>query len=297
MTPDAWPAAFDAFVAERRAAADAPLPRVHTIVDRGRELGLDAIGDASSFAAFDGPFYQSPADGACSMAVVFVQSRDGNTGVPNPSSLGGGPVDEHLIYEGLSRVAADAVVVGAGTLYRRSFFSVWRTELIDLRRVRGLQRHPIQVVLSVDGSPCPDEVLLFNVPEVPVFVITSAAGRDRISPALESRPWVHAILGPSLPDQFAQLRARGMTRFCSIGGRRSASQLVDAGLVQDVYLTKTRSSAGDPGTPWYVGTRDLSLEPVLVKEWDGPDGVVRFEHLLLRGDRSTKTSVSPCLRL
>jgi len=265
----------------RSTAANAPLSKVRTTFDRGRELPLDAIGDAWSSAAFDGPFYQSRPGPRASMGVVFVQSRDGNTGARNPSTLGGGAVDEHLIYEGLSRVAADAVVIGAGTLYRDSFFSVWRTELIELRLARGRPRHPAQVILTVDGSPCPDDVLLFNVPDVPVFVVTSAAGRDRLSPALESRPWVHAILGPSLPEQFAQLHARGMTRFCSIGGRRSASQLVDAGLVQDVYLTTTQSSAGDPVTPWYVGSQKLTLEPVVSKEWDGPDGVVRFEHLLV----------------
>ena len=280
MTREDWSARFDAIVARRTAAADTPLPRVQTIVDRGRELGLDAIADAWSSAAFDGPFYQSRSTDTFSMGVVFVQSRDGNTGVKDPSALGGGAVDEHLIYEGLSRVAVDAVVVGAGTLFRNSFFSVWRTELIALRGARGLARHPAQVVLTVDGTPCPDDVLLFNVPDVPVFVVTSAAGRDRLSPALESRPWVHAIVGPSLPEQFAQLRARGMTRFCSIGGRRSASQLVDAGLVQDVYLTTTPLSAGEPRTPWYVGKRRPSLDPVVVKEWSGSDGVVRFEHLL-----------------
>jgi riboflavin biosynthesis pyrimidine reductase len=263
---------------------------VRTIVDRSAGFALDAIGNHWSSAAFDGAFYQSPAPGSgVSMGVVFVQSRDHDTGTKDPSSLGGGAVDAHLIYEGLSRVAADAVVVGAGTLYRHSFFSVWRSELIELRRARGLPRHPAQVILTVDGSPCPDDVLLFNVPDVPVFVVTSAAGRDRLSPALDSRPWVHAILGASLPDQFAQLQARGLTRFCSIGGRRSASELVDAGLVQDVYLTTTQSRAGDPGTPWYVGNRALPLEPVLVKEWPGVDGVVRFEHRLIARASATGT--------
>ncbi len=215
------------------------------------------------------------------MGVVFVRSREGNTGTRNPASLGGGSVDEQLIYEGLTRAGADAVVVGAGTLHPNAFFSVWRRELIELRLARGLPRHPAQVVLSIDGTPCPDEVLLFNVPDVPVFVLTSAAGRDRLSPALQSRPSVHLLSAPSLTEQFDQLSARGMSRFCSIGGRRSASALVDAGLVDDVYLTTTPSSAGDPGTPWYVGTDRLSLDAVVVKEWDGPDGVVRFEHLLL----------------
>lgn len=276
-----WHVRFEDVAARRSASANAPLAPVRTILDRSAAFALGAIGDASTSAAFDGPFYQSYGSDGFSMGVVFVQSREGNTGAKDPSSLGGGPVDEHLIYEGLSRVAADAVVIGAGTLYPNSFFSVWRAELIELRLARGLPRHPAQVVLSVDGSPCPDEVLLFNVPDVPVFVVTSAAGRDRLSPALESRPWVHAILGPSLPEQFAQLHARGMTRFCSIGGRRSASELVDAGLVQDLYLTTTPSSAGQPGTPWFVGKRTLSLEPVVVKEWDGPEGPIRFEHQLI----------------
>jgi riboflavin biosynthesis pyrimidine reductase len=255
---------------------------VRTIVDVSAGYVLDAIADPWSSAAFDGAFYQSPArDNGFSMGVVFVQSRDRNTGAKDPSSLGGGAVDEHVIYEGLSRVAADAVIVGAGTLGRNSFFSIWRPELIELRLARGLPRHPAQVVLTVDGSPCPDDMLLFNVPDVPVFVVTSPAGRDRLSPALESRPWVRAILGASLANQFAQLQARGIRRFCSIGGRRSASDLVDAGLVQDVYLTTTQSSAGDPGTPWYVGKGRLALEPIVVKEWDGRGGVVRFEHLLV----------------
>lgn len=281
MTPEDWRARFEHVSARRAGRAGVPLSPVRTTLDRARDLALDAVGDAWSSSAFDGPFYQSRATGTLSMGVVFVQSRDGNTGAKNPSSLGGGAVDEHLVYEGLSRAAADAVVVGAGTLHANSFFSVWRPELIELRLSLGLPRHPAQVVLSVDGSPCADDVLLFNLPDVPVFLVTSAAGRDRMSAALESRPWLHAILGPSLPAQFAQLHARGMTRFCSIGGRRSASELVDAGLVQDVYLTTTPSSAGEPGTPWYVGKQELSLEPVVVKEWDGPAGVVRFEHLLL----------------
>jgi riboflavin biosynthesis pyrimidine reductase len=83
-----------------------------------------------------------------------------------------------------------------------------------------------------------------------------------------------------------------MTRFCSIGGRRSASELVDAGLVQDIYLTTTSSSAGEPGTPWYVGKRRLSLQPVVVKEWDGLEGVVQFEHLRVREYGDDLASVS-----
>src|SRR4051812_4300982 len=63
---------------------------------------------------YDGPFHLSPAPhGSPAVSLVFVQSADGNTGAANPDSLGGGPTDKHLIYEGVSRVAADAVLAGA----------------------------------------------------------------------------------------------------------------------------------------------------------------------------------------
>jgi riboflavin biosynthesis pyrimidine reductase len=261
--------------ARRTAAAGAPLAPVHSVREPAGRRDLEAIGNPWSEAAFDGPFYQARGD---SLGVVFVQSAQGNTGAKDPSSFGGGAVDQHLIYEGLSRVAADGVVVGAGTLHPGSFFSVWRRELVELRTALGRSRHPAQIVLTGDGSVRLEDVLLFNVPEVPVFVITSAVGRERLSAALHARPWIAAVTGDSLQQQFETLRARGLHRLCSIGGRRSATELVNAGLVRDVYLTTTPSSAGEPNTPWYVGKRTLSLQTVAVKEWDGEDGPVLFEH-------------------
>ena len=222
-----------------------------------------------------------------SIAVVFVRSRDGDTETRNPAALGGGNVDEHVIYEGLTRVRADAVIAGAGTLHREAFFTVWRPELVALREAAGLPRHPAQVVMSADGSVSPGDVLLFNVPSVPVFVLTSARGRERLAAALVSRPWVTAVAGTSLHEQFAVLRARGITRACSIGGRRSATALVDARLVQDVYLTTTGARGGAPGTPWYTGERTPPARAVLLKGWDGEHGPVRFEHLVLTTDGQT----------
>jgi len=216
------------------------------------------------------------------MGVVFVRSAAGNTGVDDPASFGGGGIDEHLIYEGLSRAAADGVVIGAGTLHGDSFFSVWRRELVELRASLGLARHPAQIILSADGSIDPDAVLLFNVPDVPAFVVTSARGAQRLSPALSRRPWITVITGDSLRQQFEAIREKGLQRFCSVGGRRSATELVDANLVQDVYLTTTPSTTGEPNTPWYVGRCTLSLQLVLTKEWDGEEGIVRFEHFLIR---------------
>jgi riboflavin biosynthesis pyrimidine reductase len=283
VTAGDWRAAFEAFGARRAEAASAPLPPVRTVSDDRAGGGLVCVANHWSTRAFDGPFCETPANGGLSIGVVFVRSRDGNTGALEPSSFGAGSVDEHLIYEGLTRVTASAVLVGNGTLHTDAFFSVWHPELVALRAGLGLARHPAQVVLSLDGRIRPDEVLLFNVPEVPVFLVTSPIGRERLAAALESRPWVTPIVGRSLAAQFDDLRARGIHRACSVGGRRSTTALVDAGLVRDLYLTTTSSTAGEPNTPWYVGTRSLTLTPVLVKEWDGEEGPVRFEQFVVAG--------------
>jgi riboflavin biosynthesis pyrimidine reductase len=92
---------------------------------------------------------------------------------------------------------------------------------------------------------------------------------------------VTAIGGTSLQEQCAALADAGIRRACSVGGRRSATALVDAGLVQDVYLTTTSVSGGEPGTPWYTGPRAPGIKTALIKAWDGEHGAVRFEHGVL----------------
>lgn len=276
-----WRERFAALETRRTQSSTAPLARVRTIEDRAAGANLRAIGDAWARTVFDGPFFETPPGDGLSVGAVFVRSRDGDTGTRNPAALGGGAVDEHLVYEGLSRVAADAVVAGAGTLHPDAVFTVWRPELVELRRSLNLPRHPAQVVMSADGSVKPDDLLIFNLPDVPVYVLTSAAGRDRMSVALAARPWVTAIAGRSLLEQFTRLREAGIRRACAVGGRRSATALVDANLVNDVYLTTTQASGAEPGTPWYIGRRELRMQTVLMKEWDGEHGVVRFEHGVL----------------
>src|ERR1700733_3656807 len=96
-----WNDRFDVFAAHKEAAASAAVmsPFITSVDHAGG--GLSAIGNAWSRTLFDGPFFLSSAPSADRPAasLVFVQSRDGNTGARNPSTLGGGQVDLHLIYE------------------------------------------------------------------------------------------------------------------------------------------------------------------------------------------------------
>lgn len=273
---------FAEFAARKTAAAaDAVIERFTTEVDNG--AGMDAIGNPWSRRMFDGAFYLSPAAGSSlpSASLVFVRSRDGNTVAANPSTLGGGEADKHLIYEGLSRVAADAVLGGAGTIHGHIVLSVWRRELVDLRAALGLPRHPMQVIATLRGVEL-ETGMMFNTPELAVAVVTVPRGHDAMREALRTRPWVTPIVmsdANDLPNAFRQLRDLGVSRLSCIGGRTLAQPLLDAGLIQDMYLTTSPISAGAPMTPFY--SQPLAGRIIVRKHGTGADHGVTFDHIAL----------------
>jgi riboflavin biosynthesis pyrimidine reductase len=274
---------FAQFAARKtRQATEAALPPYTTVLDSS-PLDALAIGNAWSRQLFAGEFYHSIPDRdrvACSL--VFVQSRNGNTGARNPSDLGGGETDTHLIYEGLSRVPVDAVLAGAGTVRGgQLIFSVWHPELVSLREAMGLPRHPVQIVATLQGLDVTD-MLIFNVPEVPVVLVTVGACTSLMRREIAARPWISVVEMPkpdALPHAFDQLRARGIRSISAVGGRKLATQLIDAGLVQDVYLTTSPIEGGEPNTPLYP--RPLPGEVIVRKQGTGPEAGVVFEHFLV----------------
>src|SRR4051812_31840311 len=90
---------------------------LETLEDRSGDVEGERIGTDWTRRMYGGDYVllPPPRSGGPAVSLVFVESRDGNTGAPNPEVLGGGPTDMHFLYEGLSRVAADAVLVGAGS--------------------------------------------------------------------------------------------------------------------------------------------------------------------------------------
>jgi riboflavin biosynthesis pyrimidine reductase len=279
---------FEAYAARRtREAIAAPIEPFSTEIDRA-SAACRAIGNAWTERRFDGPFYLSPApaDDVPAASLVFVQSRDGDTVADNPSALGGGDADKHLIYEGLSRVAADAVMSGAATIRgSKLVLSIWHPELVSLRASLGLPRHPIQIVATSRGLNL-DDGLMFNEPALAVLLITAAHGAAAMRGGLAARPWITPLVmrdEHDLAGAFRELRQRGVRRLSCIGGRTIAAQLIDAGLIQEVYLTTSARSAGEPNTPLY--SKPLAAETIVRKRGSGADAGVVFEHLLLSPTR------------
>jgi riboflavin biosynthesis pyrimidine reductase len=128
------------------------------------------------------------------------------------------------------------------------------------------------------------DALLFNVPGLRVFLIAGDEGIARHESALRARPWVRLIRlnGDGLDLAFERLRCEeGIRRISVIGGRSTATQLVDAGVIQDIYLTTTSLKGGEPGTPWYSGAALPRLIAMTSKEWNESGSRVVFDHFLI----------------
>jgi riboflavin biosynthesis pyrimidine reductase len=274
---------------KRAAAVAARIAPLETVADRSIAFPLEPTGSPWSAGLYDGLFHLWRVEGGGGPAVslVFVQSRDGNTAADDPGELGGGDTDKHFLYEGLTRVAADAVLSGAATASGPDvFFSIWHPRLVALRLEIGLPRHPAQVVVTRRGRIDVERSLLLNVPDVPVFVLCSSAARSALAPSLRSRPWVALIPldAAGLRGALVALRRdHGINRISAVGGRTTATTLVDEGLVQDLYLTTGARPGGFPHTPWYAGHHPPALDRMVVTRGPAPDGEILFEHLALLG--------------
>ncbi|MDO8677667.1 MAG: dihydrofolate reductase family protein [Acidobacteriota bacterium] len=268
-------------------AVRAGIRALATVEDCSAAWPVRPIGNAWSRKYYDGDFHlfepPPPPPSRPAVSLVFVHTKDGNTGADNPGDLGGGPTDLHLIYEGLSRVAANGVLAGASTVGRTVFFTVWHPELVSLRRELGLPRHPAQIVVSNDGRIDLDS-MVFNEPEVPVFMLAGAGCRTKHAAEFLRRPWVTVVPtdASGLGGALARLRAdHGIERVSAVGGRTIATALIDQWLVQDLYLTTSAIDGGEPNTPFYCGKQPPKYATIVRKTETGTDQPIKFEHLAL----------------
>jgi riboflavin biosynthesis pyrimidine reductase len=160
---------------------------------------------------------------------------------------------------------------------------VWHPQIVALRESLALPRHPAQIVVSgrcrVDFT-----ARLFNVPEVPVFLIAGEECLSAHASALRARPWIRHVplTGNDLWSVIHRLRIEEkIQRISAIGGRFTATRLVDAGLAGDIYLTTTSHEGGTPGTAWYSGSTSPRLRMITEKRWLERGSPVIFEHALI----------------
>src|SRR6202158_3364958 len=236
-----WSDAFSSFVEYKTRVALMATTPPYVTEFTAPEGPLVAVGNTWSALRFDGPFYVTTpaASGRPVCSLVFVQSADGNTVAGDPAVPGGGQTDMHVVYEGLSRVAADAVLAGAGTVRGgHSIFSVWHPALVDLRRSLRLPRHPVQVIATLRGLDI-DRGLLFNVTEVSVVVLMVSGGAATLERSVTQRPWIRVVTmqGPGhLVQAVRALRELNIDRISCVGARRLATEPFRSCFIGDVLL-------------------------------------------------------------
>src|SRR6185369_5063220 len=100
---------------------------------------------------------------------------------------------------------------------------------VALRTSLGLPCYPVQVVATLNGDLDVESSLLYNVPELRVFIVTQDAGAKALAPYLGKRPWIHVLSAGPRSDVIAALKTlradHGVARVSSIGGRTLTTQL------------------------------------------------------------------------
>jgi riboflavin biosynthesis pyrimidine reductase len=267
------------------------IPGYTTLLDKSELLPVESvITDSWSHQLFDGNFFRSKPkdDGLPQLSTVFVQDKNGNTDTAsgNPGDLGGGETDYHLIYEGLSRLDADGVMAGANTIRGMGkIFSVWHHNFFKIRKKFASSLFPAQIIVTASGNIDIENELMFNLPDIRVFVITTENGANQLGKKIGDRSQVSIIsTGEKIKyhDALQMLKSFGINKISVVGGRTTVSELFDQGFISDLYLTKTPLETGLENTPFYVGKKGLQpMKLVLQKEGKGSERGVMFEHYIV----------------
>ena len=264
------------------AALSAELRGYETVAEDTAGGSLISFGNAWTRKLFDGEFYRcagppSPDLPALSLLVPRPASDPASEAMPSKRR---NATCTHLIREGLSRVEADAVLVGVGAAQELDVvFSVWHPELVALRLASGRPRHPTQVVVMRNDMPF-EHLLLFQEPTLRVVIVTRRGVAQAARERLRNRPWIEVIDAGeplSLHTALTQLRASGNNVISAVDGERLASALLRERLVTDLYLTMSLNTAGH--RPFYDGP-PLVRRRLLVKAGKAGEEGLHFEHLV-----------------
>jgi riboflavin biosynthesis pyrimidine reductase len=188
----------------------------------------------------------------------FVETLDGVVAIPalpnsNEVISAGSEADRFLM--GLLRALADAVLVGAGVL-RASPRGTWLAEKIyapaadayaELRGGLGLPPAPEIAILTGSGSIDAEHPVLTGR----AVVLTSDAGAARLAGKV---PDTATLVTLGNEERFEggaiidALRERGHRRILSEAGPHTFGALLEAGRVDELFLTTSPFLAGDAGS-------------------------------------------------
>jgi riboflavin-specific deaminase-like protein len=188
----------------------------------------------------------------------FVVSLDGHATLAGRSGPLGSEVDTAMLV-GL-RAKADAVMIGAGTMRAERYGRIVASQAKRERREReGLPHDPLMVLVS--GSlDLPWDAPLFTDGGGRVLVATSS---EEDPPPTATPVRVRRYEGSvDLRDLLAHLRReRGIRALLSEGGPRLHGEMVELGLVDELFITHAPKLVGGVG-PGLVANLEERERPV-----------------------------------
>ncbi len=220
--------------------------------DQAETTVLDQVAEFS-------PFERAPADRPY-LYTNFALTIDGRAAIDGRSGSIGSDTDTAMLV-GL-RTRADAVMVGGGTVRAEGYGRVVSDPAKRaLRETNGLAADPIVVVVS-GRLNLPWDAPLFTEGGGQVLVFT--ASRDT-PPETETE--VEIIRHPDGVDVVEAMRhlrtERGIRSLLCEGGPTLHAELVGAGLVDEMFVTRAAKLAGGDGPEIFnglaAGERDLEL--------------------------------------
>ncbi len=185
--------------------------------------------------------------GACGRPYVMlnmVSTVDGRVAIAGRSGSLGNRADRAL-FHGL-RGAVDAVMAGAGTVKAERYGRIIRERSQrELRVKRGLAAEPIACLVS-GGLSLPEGIPLLAEPEAHVVILTASQASLPASGARIEYVRAERQGMIDLPAALGELHDRfGVRTLLCEGGPHLNSQLLAAGLVDELFLSLSAKLAGD----------------------------------------------------
>ena len=192
----------------------------------------------------------------------MVASVDGRATIEGRTAGLGSEADTLLLTE--LRAIADAVLVGTGTVRAEGYGRLVRNaERVARREAAGLAPTPTAVLIS-RSFDVPWDAPLFDAADQPVILYAGAGGAPpQVAAPLE----VVRLEDPGPRAVMADLRARGIRSLLCEGGPTLNSALLEAEVVDALFLTMSPLLAGESGAPRIVEGKGLPEPVPMALEW------------------------------